>query len=123
VPGAGSPGLGGGPPGDLYLAVSIHPHPRFERKGDHLYVDVPVPLADALLGGEVAVPTLKGSRLALHIPPESQNGQAFRLAGQGMAKAGGGQGDLFARLKVVLPSLLSDRERELIQELKSLRPS
>ncbi len=120
--GGGQPGARGGSQGDLYLVVSIQPHPRFERKGNDLHVEVPVPLADAILGGEAVVLTLKGTSLALRIPPESQNGQSFRLAGQGMPKAGASAyGDLYARLKVTLPSELSPRERELFQELKALR--
>jgi DnaJ-class molecular chaperone len=121
VAGAGGQGRGGGPAGDLYLNVSVKPHARFERKGDDLYVDVPVPLADAVLGGEALVPTLRGKQLALRIPAESQNGQVFRLAGQGMPTQGGGPGDLYARLKVVLPDKLSEREKELFAEMRRLR--
>jgi DnaJ-class molecular chaperone len=74
-----------------------------------------------MLGGEVNVPTLKG-KLALKIPPETQNGKVFRLAGQGMPRMGDTKkGDLFARVKVVLPTKLTEREKELFQELKKLR--
>jgi curved DNA-binding protein len=131
VAGKGGPGAGGGPPGDLFLAVSVRPHARFSREGDDLTVRVEVPLYTAVLGGEVHVPTLKGTRLALKLPPESQNGQRFRLAGQGMPRLGGGgadgaappQGDLYAEIRVVLPSGLSERERELFRELAGLRGS
>ena len=123
VAGAGQPGRNGGDPGDLYVDVSVMPHPRFERKGDALNVEVAIPLADAVLGGEALVPTLRGKQLALRVPAESQNGQVFRLAGQGMPKVGGGSGDLFARLKVVLPSRLSEQEKALFEELKRLRGS
>ena len=121
IPGAITNSRGG--PGDLYLNVSVRPHPTFQRKGSDLYTDVQVPLMDALLGGEVQVPTLKGTKLALKVPPETQNGRTFRLAGQGMPRLeGGGQGDLYAQVKVVLPSTLTPREREIFEELRALRP-
>jgi DnaJ-class molecular chaperone len=116
--GEGGPGLGGAPNGDLYLVVSVRPHPTFSRKGDDLYVDVPVPFHVLVLGGEALVPTLKGTRLELRIPPETQNGRVFRLGGQGMPRLdGAGRGDLFATATAVLPTNLTDRERELVREL------
>lgn len=122
IAGEGESGVGGGPKGDLYLVISVRPHPQFERKGDDLYEDVPVSLTDAVLGAEVAVPTLKG-KLALKIPAETQNGRVFRLAGQGMPQLGKpGRGDLYAKVKVVIPTSLSEKERELFQQLKALRP-
>jgi DnaJ-class molecular chaperone len=122
--GEGGPGLGGGPNGDLYLVVSVRPHAQFERKGDDLYVDVPVPLDVMLLGGEAQVPTLRGTKLALRIPPETQNGRVFRLSGQGMPRLhGSGRGDLYATAKVVLPTGLSDRQRDLVRELAGQRAS
>jgi molecular chaperone DnaJ len=114
-------GFAGGPKGDLYLVVSVKPHERFERKDDDLYVEVPVDLTTAVLGGEVEVPTLKG-KLMLKIPPETQNGQVFRLANQGMPHLGNSaKGDLFARVKVVLPTKLTPQERELFEQLRNLR--
>src|SRR5207245_2098264 len=79
--GQGSPGENGGPPGDAYLRVRVKPHPFFTRDGDDLRVELPVALHEAMLGGEVTVPTLKG-RVSLRIPPETQNGRTIRLAGQ-----------------------------------------
>lgn len=120
--GQGGPGRFGGPPGDLYLVISVQPDPRFRRQGDDLYTTVEVPLYRAILGGEVFVPTPHGTRLALRIPPESQNGQRFRLAGQGVPRLGGsGRGDLYADIKVVLPTGLSERERQLFAQLAALR--
>jgi curved DNA-binding protein len=123
IAGKGGPGINGGAPGDLYLVISVRPHPRFTREGDDLTVPVDVPLYTAVLGGEVLVPTLKGSRLALRIGPETENGQRFRLAGQGMPKAGGAHGDLYAEVRIVTPKGLNDRERELFQELAAQRES
>ena len=123
IAGKGGPGIGGGAPGDLYLVISVRPHPRFRRDGGDLTVPVDVPLYTAVLGGEVLVPTLKGSRLALRIGPETENGQRIRLAGQGMPTTGGGRGDLYAEVRIVMPTSLNERERELFQELAALRAS
>jgi DnaJ-class molecular chaperone len=119
ISGQGHPGSGG-PSGDMILLVTVRPHERFERKGADLSVDVPVPLTDAVLGGEAEVRTLKGTTLRLRIPECTQNGRQIRLAGQGMPKSGGA-GDLFARVRVVLPTALSPRERALFEELRALQ--
>ena len=121
IAGKGEAGYGGAG-GDLYLMISVKPHRLFERRGDDLYVEVAVPLVVAVLGGEVQVPTLKG-KLALKIPPETQNGRAFRLAGQGMPHLGNSsRGDLLAKVNVVLPTNLSPQEKELFKKLSQLRP-
>ena len=123
VAGEGGPGVSSGPRGDLYLVVSVLPHPSFERKGDDLHTEISVPLTAAVLGGEVQVPTLRG-RVALRIPPETQNGRVIRLAGQGLPHLGAeGRGDLFAKVRVLLPAPLSTQERSLFEELRRLRPS
>ena len=110
-----------GTKGDLYLVVKMLPHQLFERKGDDLHVDVPVPLVVAVLGGETDVSTLKG-KVALKIPPETDNGRVFRLAGQGMSHLGSNsRGDLFAKVKVVLPKNLTTKERELFEQLRLAR--
>ena len=118
--GQGAPGGGGGPAGDLFLRVRVRPHPVFERNGEDLSLVLPVALDEALLGAEVTVPTLKG-RVSLRIPPETQNGRTIRLAGQGMPRSGGGHGDLYVTVKVVLPTKLSDKERDLVRELAASR--
>ena len=122
VAGEGQPGLGGGPRGDLYLVISVKPDPLFERKGDDLYVDTEVELVAAMLGGEVTVPTPDGRKLRLTIPAETQNGRMFRLAGKGMPRLRGeGSGNLYARIKVLLPMHLSDEERVLFEKLARSR--
>jgi len=118
--GQGAPGGRGGPAGDLFLRVRVRPHPVFQRDGDDLRLDLPVALHEALLGAEVTVPTLKG-RVSLRIPPETQNGRTIRLAGQGMPRSGGGHGDLYVTVKVVLPTKLTEKERELVNELAASR--
>jgi molecular chaperone DnaJ len=120
VAGQGGPGVNGGPNGDVYLRVRVSESRIFERDGDDLRTDIPVPLYTALLGGEVVVETPAG-RVALTVPAETQAGKVFRLRGKGMPKKGGGSGDLLARVNVVLPAKLSERERELVKELSSLR--
>ena len=122
VAGEGDPGAGGAS-GDLYLVIKIAPHPLFKREGDDLTVDLPVSLVAAVLGSEVQVPTLKGSKLALKIPPETQNGKVFKLAGQGMPRLNDTKfGDMLARVAVVLPTNLSMKERSLFEQLRSMRP-
>jgi DnaJ-class molecular chaperone len=120
IPGQGEAGHGRA--GDLYLVVEVEGDPRFERKGDDLYVDVPADLYTAILGGEVHVPTPTGD-VVLTIPPESQAGQTFRLRGRGMPSlhSPSTHGDLFARLKVTIPTGLSEEEREGFQRLARLR--
>ncbi|HEX7588665.1 MAG TPA: J domain-containing protein [Anaerolineae bacterium] len=120
--GEGMPGVGGGSAGDLYLHVQVAPHLMFERQGDDLNCELPVDLYTALLGGEATVPTLKG-QLALKIPPETQSGKVFRLAGQGMPRLNepNSSGDLYAKVRVVLPEHLTTEERELFQKLAELR--
>jgi DnaJ-class molecular chaperone len=118
----GAPGPFGGPKGDLYLMVTVSPHKTFTREGDDLHVAVPVPLHVAVLGGEVEVPTPKGTKLALRLPAETQNGRKFRLKGQAMPHLGGsGNGDIFAEVQVVLPTQLNDEERKLFERLAELR--
>ena len=122
IAGKGQPGYGG-PNGDLYLVISVKPHRLFERRGDDLHVEVPVPLTVAILGGEVQVPTLKG-KLALKIPAETQNGRAFRLKGQGMPHLGNSsRGDMLAKVNIILPTKLSAQEKELFRRLSELRPA
>ncbi|MEN6519755.1 MAG: DnaJ C-terminal domain-containing protein [Armatimonadota bacterium] len=107
--------------GDLYLIVKMRPHPKYERKDDDLYTDVPVNYTTAALGGEVQVQTLSG-RVNMKVPAGTSSGQTFRLAGQGMPHLQGtGKGNLFARVKVTVPKSMSDRERELLKEIASLQ--
>ncbi len=122
VAGHGGRGTRGGPPGDVYLKVQVLPHQIFARDGDDLHCEVPVDLFTALLGGEVQVPTLKGT-VQLKIPPETQAGRCFRLRGLGMPclRDWSQHGDLFARVKVVLPQNLTPQEKELYETLAKLR--
>ncbi len=117
---AGEGGGAGGAKGDLLLVIAVHRDPHFERKGANLHVDVDVPLTDAVLGGEAEVPTITG-KVALKVPPLTQNGKTFRLAGLGMPRLRGqGRGDLYARVQVKLPEKISNEERKLYEELRTL---
>ena len=120
ITGAGNTGFGGGAKGDLYLIVSVRPNDIFQRKGDDLHTEVPVPFLTAMLGGEVEVTTVTG-KVALKVPAETQNGRVFRLSGMGMPHMNGaGKGDLFARVFVVLPTKLNDQQKRLLEELKAV---
>jgi len=122
VAGEGGPGIGGGPAGDLYLRIKVRPHPVFTRQGDDLRCEVPVDLYTAVLGGEVRVPTLNGD-VMLKVPPGTQGGRTFRLRGKGMPNLRNPQrrGDLYAKVRIRVPTNLSSREKELFQELARLR--
>ncbi len=121
VPGEGLASGGGTVRGDIYLVIKVLPHAVFERRGDDLYCEIPVDMFKALLGGEVQVPTLAGP-VVLRIPPGTQSGRTFRLAGQGMPKLRSEQrGDLYAKVRVTLPEKLSDREMQLVREWARLR--
>ncbi|MSQ11293.1 MAG: J domain-containing protein [Dehalococcoidia bacterium] len=108
----------------LLLTITVLPHPRFRREGADLSVDVPVPLYASVLGGEVKVPTVTG-HVTLTIPPETANGQSFRLTGQGMPHLGnqGRRGNLFATVRVALPTKLTSKEKALFAQLHNLRPA
>ena len=107
--------------GDVYLVVKLKPHRFFERRGDDLHCEVPVSFAEAALGGPIRVPTL-GGFVEMTLPPGIQTGQTLRLSGRGMPHLrGGGSGDQLVRVKVTVPRSLTDKEKELIQQLAALR--
>lgn len=120
--GQGSPGRSGGAAGDLYVRVHVLPHSAFRREGDDVHVRVPVPLEVALLGGEVEVPTLKGTRVRLRVPEGTQNGARLRLRGQGLPRLRGeGTGDLIAEVDVRLPVPLTPEWRALAEAVRQDR--
>ncbi len=119
VPGKGGPGANGGAPGDLYLNIVLRPHPLFKASGHDLYLELPVAPWEAVLGAEIEVPTLAG-RVKVTVRPGSRAGQKLRLAGRGLPTPKDGHGDLYCVLQVVTPAALSDRERQLYQELAQL---
>jgi curved DNA-binding protein len=119
--GQGGPGVGGGPPGDLYLEVRLRPHRLFRVDGHDLSCELPVRDDEAALGATVDAPTLEG-RVSVKIPPGSQSGSHLRLKEKGVPHLhGAGRGDLYYTLKIVTPAALTVEEKELIQQLRELR--
>ncbi|WP_288376710.1 J domain-containing protein, partial [uncultured Chryseobacterium sp.] len=118
--GHGNPGVNGGPSGDLYITFNIPADPDFERIGDDLKTKVVIDLYTAVLGGDVKVNTLDGS-VNLKVKPETQNGMTVRLKGKGFPvyKKEGEHGDLFVTYEVKLPSNLTEKQKELFEQLKN----
>ena len=115
--GEGEAGMRGGPPGDLYIFLSVAPHELFRREGANLFCRVPIAMVDAALGGAIEVPTLEGGRVTVNIPAGSQSGRHFRLRGKGMPQLRGrGQGDLYIETVVETPMNLTKRQKELLRE-------
>ncbi|HSU81942.1 MAG TPA: DnaJ C-terminal domain-containing protein [Thermoanaerobaculia bacterium] len=114
--GQGSAGFGGGPAGDLFLKIEIAPDPRYRVEGSDILTTVPVHPPVAALGGEADVETPTGT-LRVKIPAGSSSGRKIRLRGRGLSQSGGGKGDLLAEIRIVIPENLTDRERELYQQL------
>lgn len=116
----GGAGVAGGPNGDLFLVVKLVDDPTYKRKGDDLYVDLPVSVYDLVLGGEVKVPTM-GGQVTMTVPSGTQNNRLLRLTGRGMPKVrNGGAGDLYVRLIGQLPTDLSEKEKKLYKDLAAL---
>jgi DnaJ-class molecular chaperone len=120
VAGKGGPGTGGGANGDLFLNVRIQPHRFWKREGDDLHCEVPITFAEAALGAQISVPTISGE-VQLKIPAGTQSGTTFRLSGRGVAKAKGGAGDQYVKVKIAVPKNLGPKEEELIRELTRQR--
>jgi curved DNA-binding protein len=113
----GEPGMNGGPPGDLYLYARLIPHPRYRVAGDDLEVDVPVAPWQAVLGDSVRIETPDGP-VTLRIPAGTQTGKRLRLRGRGLPRGDGSRGDLYARVRVMVPERPSAAERAAYETLK-----
>ena len=116
LPGQGGKGMNGGPNGDLFLNIALHPHPLYRVDGHDLYLDLPLAPWEAALGATVNVPTLAGA-VSLKVPPGTSAGRKLRLAKRGLPRPNGGAGDLFAIVQIAVPTVLTDRERALFKEL------
>lgn len=115
--GEGEAGRRGGPAGDLYIFLSVQPHPFFQRDGADLFCRVPISMVSAALGGEFSVPTLGGSEALVKVPEGTQTGKQFRLKGKGMpVLRSRDMGDLYIQVVVETPQKLSKRQRELLEE-------
>ncbi len=116
--GEGDIGMHGAPPGDLYLELSIKPHPFFRRQGSDIWMDLPLNMAQAALGAELTVPVVGNSTMPLRIPPGTQHDKVFRLREQGVPHLrGAGRGDGMVRVKLQVPTQLTDQQRDLLTQL------
>lgn len=118
VPGKGATGLNGRS-GDLYVVIRWQKHPTFRVQGEIVEVDMPVPYLTAILGGEISVPTLRGS-VKMKIPAGTQCGQVFRLANQGIQRMNGPRSDLMAKAKIIVPKTVTSEQRDLLSKLREL---
>jgi molecular chaperone DnaJ len=120
VSGKGEAGMNGGPPGDLYVVTRVAPSPVFRQKGDHLEVDVPITIAEAVRGGTVEVPTLGGTK-KIRVPAGTSDGAVQRLRGEGPQKLSGkGRSDIHYRFTVQIPKSLTDEQREAVDRLSEV---
>lgn len=123
IPGEGESGANNGPPGDLYVVISVREHPFFRRQNENIYCEIPISFPQAALGAELKVPTLYGEE-KLKIPEGTQPGTVFRLKGKGVESLNGrGKGDQLIAVSVVTPTKLSRQERELYEKLDEISDS
>ena len=117
IPGKGAPGAGGGPAGDLWVALRVRPHRTFRRDGQDLSLDLPVSVREAIRGAEIEVPTLEG-RATLRVPPGTQGGTRLRLRGKGVPAARGkAAGDLLVRVQIRVPKDLDEAALDAVDDL------
>ena len=118
--GNGEPGLRGGPNGDLYVRISVKPHPVFKRDGTTLHMDMNISMVQAALGADIDIPTLK-EKVKYRIPEGTQSGNVFRLKGYGIPNLrGSGKGDLMVRVKVQIPKKLNGKQKELLRQFDKI---
>lgn len=113
--GRGGPGTNGGPSGDLFVVVSVTPHPVFGRKDEHLTITVPITIAEATLGATVPVPVVTGGSVSLKVPAATAHGKTFRLKGRGVPSSKGKDGDLLVTVEIAVPHKLSKAAREALE--------
>lgn len=119
VDGKGEAGRKGGKAGDLYVRIFVKKHPVFERKGDDLYVSLPISFSQAALGDEVEAPTLEGKKILLKVPEGTESGKVLRISGKGVPHFSGlGRGNLYVELVLKTPKKLTKKQKELLEELK-----
>lgn len=123
IPGKGEGGRLGAPPGDLYIITNVGPHKHFTRKGDNIYVTIPVTVPEAALGAKIEVPTVEG-KAQLRIPPGTQSGQKFRLRERGAPSLRNpeARGDQFVEVQVMLPKVISEETKDLLKRYAQMNP-
>ncbi|MFQ5480777.1 MAG: DnaJ C-terminal domain-containing protein [Thermodesulfobacteriota bacterium] len=119
VAGKGNEGYDGGPYGDLFIITTVGKHPYFKRKGNDIYIDVPVTIGEALLGAEIEVPTISG-HARIKISPGTQGGRKLRLRAKGVATSRGAHGNQYCEIHITLPKSIDKKSEELITEFESL---
>jgi molecular chaperone DnaJ len=120
LPGEGEAGGHGAPPGDLYVHVSIRPHPIFQREQSNVFMRVPLRMTLAALGGDIDVPVIDGTKAKVKIPPGTQTADQFRLRGKGFSVLRSAtRGDMFIQVSVETPQNLTRRQRELLEEFEA----
>ena len=119
VRGKGDAGERGAPTGDLYLQLRVRPHEKFTRRGDNLYLEVPISMTQAALGDKIKVPTIKDS-VKINIPPGTQPSRKFRLNGKGLPDGRGGYGDQIVKVKVKIPENLNKDQKELLNQFQEI---
>jgi molecular chaperone DnaJ len=118
--GMGGAGMSGGPPGDLFIEITVKPHPVFKRKGDDIYLDLPVTFGEAALGAKIEVPTIDGVA-AMTLPPGTQGGQRFKLSGKGFPSPKTGvRGNQYVVIKIVVPKNLDSGAKDKVREIDQL---
>jgi molecular chaperone DnaJ len=114
--GEGEAGVRGGPNGDLYVFISVQPHPLFHREGSQLHCEVPIKMSTAALGGSIEVPTIDGIKAKVNIPAGTQSGTKFRLKGKGMSVLRSkSRGDMIIHANVEIPQNLTRKQKELLE--------
>jgi len=119
--GKGAKGENGGPNGDLYVTVHVQPHRLFGRKGDNLTITVPVAFDEAVLGAEIAVPTLNGAPVRIKVPAGTPNGRTFRARGKGAPRKDGTKADLLVTVEVQVPTAPTDDQRSAVESYRAAR--
>jgi DnaJ-class molecular chaperone len=119
--GKGTPGIQGGPAGDLLIAIHVAPHPYFQRSGNNVLVKAPVTLAEAALGAKIDVPTTRG-KVSVRVPPGTSSGKKLRVKGQGVKPVKGEPGDLLVEILIVLPPKIDEQGQELLRQFDQLHP-
>jgi len=119
--GYGEAGVAGGPPGDLYVAITVEPHPAFQRQGDDVILDIPISFMESALGCKKEMPTPLGEMVKINIPEGTQSGKTLRVSGKGIPNVhGNGRGDLLLKIHVETPVRLSEKQKELLREFQEL---
>lgn len=122
VRGKGSPGVNGGPPGDLIVQIHVKPHPFFERKGDDIHTEIPITIAEAIRGAEIEVPTIRGP-VRSRIPPGTQGGQTFRLKGKGVRRGKNGtSGDHYYKVQIAVPKQVPEEVSRVVDRIEQAYP-